>query len=331
MLRACGIVVLIWSGWWALAAFGLSSGIDTWMADRRAMGWQAEATDVHVSGYPLSLVAEIRGPALADPQTGVAVQASTLELRAPAWWPGYATLRFPEDPILLATPLRRMFLKTSQAQADLRLHPGVSMQLDKMALTSGRWELDGGQGQLANARGITVLAEQSRIAPDTYQFNIDIPHLIPGASLRHELFIPKDWPVAFDRVKMDMTVGFTRPWDRRAVEVARPQPRRIDLRLAEASWGDLLVRVAAKLDIAADGVPSGKLSVQARNWRDILDLAVNSGSLPLQIRPQVEGVLTALAGASGDPDAFDVTLTLAAGQIRMGFLPLGPAPRVILR
>jgi hypothetical protein len=85
------------------------------------------------------------------------------------------------------------------------------------------------------------------------------------------------------------------------------------------------------LDVDADGNPTGTLSLQARNWREMLAVAEASGSLPQQIRPQVERALGLLASASGNPDAIDVTLTLANGTVSLGFLPLAPAPQLILR
>ena len=63
----------------------------------------------------------------------------------------------------------------------------------------------------------------------------------------------------------------------------------------------------------------------------MLTLAQSAGLLPSELRPQLESILSALAGTSGNPEAFDVTLTLANGRVSMGFLPLGPAPRIYLR
>jgi hypothetical protein len=137
--------------------------------------------------------------------------------------------------------------------------------------------------------------------------------------------------VTFDRFTVEADVRFDRPWDRTALEDSRPQPRRIDLRLAEATWGELRLKVAATLDVDAHGVPTGELTLQARNWREILTLAEAAGALSPDFRPQLEKVLATLANLAGNPDSFDVTLTFADGRMSMGFLPLGPAPYIYLR
>jgi hypothetical protein len=41
--------------------------------------------------------------------------------------------------------------------------------------------------------------------------------------------------------------------------------------------------------------------------------------------------LQALANASGGPNSIDVTVTAANGFLSLGFIPIAPAPRLILR
>ena len=111
----------------------------------------------------------------------------------------------------------------------------------------------------------------------------------------------------------------------------RPQPRQITLHLAEAKWGNLNLNFAADLSVSAQGIPDGTMSIQAENWRTMLDFAQVSGTLPPAFRDQAEAVLNVLAGASGNPETLDVDLTMRDGAIYLGFLPIAPAPRLILR
>ena len=46
---------------------------------------------------------------------------------------------------------------------------------------------------------------------------------------------------------------FDKPWDRSAIEIARPQPREVDLRLAEAAWGGLRLMAAGRFTVDAEG------------------------------------------------------------------------------
>ena len=325
------VFALLWGGWWYFASTSLKNGLEEWLQDRRSAGWQAEVTEIHSGGFPFALTASLLNPQLADPQTGVAFATTALDIEAPVWWPGYVTVLLPSDPLLFAGPEGRRSIEADAARADLRLHPGTALEVQELAFTSGDWSLSAPDGSLMAAQALTLRMAQAEGTPARYDFTLDAPAFEPGNLPRRSLRIPADWPLAFENLTLDATVDFDRPFDRHTVETARPQPRRIDLRLAEAAWGQLLLRVSANLEINGAGLLDGEVSLQARNWQDMLTLAVRSGNLPEQLRPQLESILAALARGGGNPDAIDVTLTLRKGNIFLGFIPLGPAPRLVLR
>ena len=90
--------LLLWSLYWAAAAWGLRTGIAAWFSEQQRQGWQAEYAGLETSGYPATHLTRISRPALADPGTGTAWRADWLELESPAIWPGQLTLRFPASP-----------------------------------------------------------------------------------------------------------------------------------------------------------------------------------------------------------------------------------------
>lgn len=325
------VLVLMWSGSWFFASSSLQNGIGTWLSERRAEGWQAEVTETRVSGYPFTLAAQLVNPAFADPESGLAIEASQLDISAPVWWPGYVSVALPQDNIVVASPLVRYFIQSDTAVADLRLKPGTDLQVEEMALRSDGWTLSTPQGSLMAAAGLTLSLLQASDDPNRYGFEFDAPAFEPGNLPRSALRVPDDWPVSFDSLAVSMDVTFDRPFDRSTIEQARPQPRRIDIALAEAQWGALSLRGSAALDVAPGGAATGQVSLQARNWQDILTLAEAAGALPSDLRTQLERALGALARSSGNPNTIDATLSLRDGRIFIGFIPLGRAPRLVLR
>lgn len=325
------LVVLVWSGWWAVASTGAVRAIEGWLAARQSEGWQAEVADIAPAGYPFDIRVALRDVALADPDTGVAVQASALTLMAPAWDLGDVTLVLPDDPVLLASPEGQNTLLMQQAQARLSVKPWASMAMEQMTASAGAWLLEAETGDVMAGGGT-----QARIIQDTentskYALDAEVEQLRPGDTLRAALRIPKDWPVTFDRLLLKSTMTFERPWDITALEVSRPQPRQLTIHQAEAVWGALQLRFAADLDVDADGVPSGSVSLQARNWRAMLMLAQNSGAISPMLRPQIERALSTFAGLAGNSETLDLAVSLRGGTVYLGFLPLAPAPRLILR
>lgn len=322
-------LALIWCIWWGVASAVLRGSVQTWLEARQAEGWQAEA-QIDGGGFPSTLVAQLKSLALADPATGVALEADTLRLEADAWWPGRARVHLPASPMRLAAPDGRAELLMDQGLMTLQLAPSAALTLRDLSWTSGPWGISQPAGSLVSADAL-ILAMQQTEAPKTYTFDINAQTLAPGTRLREALRVPTDWPLAFESFRADMTVTFDRPWDLRALEDRRPQPRQVVLSLAEAAWGTLRLNLAADLEVDAEGIPTGEIRIQARNWRTMLDLAQTAGLLPPQLRPQAESVLSSLAGATGNPNTIDVTLTARGGFLALGFIPLAPAPRLILR
>lgn len=324
------LLALVWSAWWGFGSFVMRSTLTTWFDARRAEGWQADMSGLAVSGYPSSFTATLSDPALADPETGLAIAADNLRLEARSIWPGHITLHLPDTPILVASPLERLYLALQDSWMALHLRPGTAGELERAAWLGAAWELTGPSGPLVSAEALQAEMVQTD-TPERYRLEFAAPAFRPGSVVREALFVPDNWPLTFDRMALRADITFDRPWDRRALDERRPQPRVIKLALAEAAWADLRIALAADLAIDAEGVPEGTVAVQARNWRTMIDLATRAGLLPPDYREATENTIERLAALSGNPDTLDLQLNLRGGFVAVGFIPVGPAPRFVIR
>lgn len=331
LIKILVVLAALWSGWWGVASMSLRASLITWLDTRTAQGWLAQTDGIAISGYPLSLEAQIKAPNLADPATGVAVSASDVWIAARAWWPGYATVRLPEDGISMAGPNAQAVLTAARALAEMRLRPGPALEVEHLSLTSGPWGMVSTGETLISAQDFRLEARQSNDQRTRYDMALTATDLQPGDALRRAWVVPQSWPVQFSSFTAEMDVVFDQPWDRSALETARPQPRQIAIPLAEMAWGEMLFRGSGSVELDSAGLATGSLSLQARNWRAILDVAQASGRLPTAVRQQVENVLSALSGANGNPESLDVDLQIDAGLLRLGFIPLAQVPPLILR
>ncbi|SPH20099.1 hypothetical protein ASD8599_00837 [Ascidiaceihabitans donghaensis] len=331
LLWAVLVLLIMWCVWWAVAAFGLRTAIETWLEDRRGFGWQAESLSHDSTGFPLRIESALTGIALANPARGVAVNIPQMSISTPIWWPGDVKVTFTDAPMQFFTPQSKASVTAANAHTDLRLHPGTSLELEGLTANAGAWDISTPDGGLYAADRLTMQMLQSPDAPQTYTFFAIAPRFTLGSSMRKELRVPVEWPVSFDRLELGASITFDRPWDIRALEDRAPQPRVIKLDLAEAAWGDLRLFAAADLEVDDTGVPTGTLNLQAENWQTMLDLAEGAGLLPSQLRTQAQEGLGLLARMSGDPTALDVQLNFRSGFMSVGIIPIGPAPRIILR
>ncbi len=333
MIRVLKILVvlgLLWSAWWYGAGYMMRRSIANWFDAQQEHGWQADYAAMSTSGYPLHLITALDNPALADPATGIAWQADWLHLQSPAIWPGWLSLQFPASPQRLSWLDRTAVIAAQDMHADLHLAPGLGLELERMALQSGPLSVRREDGTLFTAQTIAMTMVQTD-RPEVYDIDLDAAGVIAGPLLRDDPVSNSTLPETFGSLAVTMRVGFDRPWDRRALEERRPQPAAIDLSLAQIEWGPLQVKAAGNVTVDEQGFPDGQVTLKAVNWRDMLVLARESGALSPRSAAASEQVLSMLSGIGGKGDALDATLALRNGKVYFGLLPLGPAPRLILR
>ncbi|MCV6587274.1 MAG: DUF2125 domain-containing protein [Marinibacterium sp.] len=327
ILRVFLALLVLWSAAWLGVSLVMRHAVTTWFDQRGAEGWQAEFADLATSGYPLRVRTRIDGPALADPDAGTAWSADWIALQTRSLWPGTQDLSFPDTPQRLSHFDRTIALSADNMVASLDLRPRGSLELRHLGLTSEAWRLDGAGGMISQADALRAEMTQGD-TPEDYAITLVADGFQPGGDALPDT---DALPDRFDSLQLQMRVRFDRPWDRRALDERRPQPRQIQLDRAEAIWGPMLVLTAGRVDVDPDGIPTGSITIKAENWRDMLALAETTGSLSPDGAAAAERVLSLMAGLGGNPDALDVTLGLRAGNIMLGPIPIGPAPRIILR
>lgn len=324
------VLAIAWSLYWAVASFGIRRSLTAWFDAQTARGWQADFGEIESSGYPFRHLTRLLAPALADPVSGTAWRADWLEFESPAIWPGRQTLWFADTAQRLSYFDQTATVTAAGMKADLFLHPGVDLALGHMSLTSGPWEIamDDKTGLAADSLGASMVQSET---PQTYHVNFEARNFAPSEGIRRILTSATTQPDAFETLQLDMDVTFDRVWDRRALEERRPQPRRIDLGLMQATWGAMRISMAGKVDIDTAGMPAGTVSIKADGWREMLALAQETGALPEQAVGPVTRTLETLSRLSGNRNALDATLKLRNGMVTFGPVPLGPAPHIFLR
>ena len=321
------IVAVLWAGWWWIATSGLQKGVEAFWQDQRDDGLETTVQETARSGFPLKIGATLRGINITDPAAQTQLDLPQIKITAPIYWPGHVRVTLPADPIIFTAPQGPLTLTTDGMQADMRLHPGSALQLEALRGVGSNISLDAVEGRVISIEDIKAEVAQG-FTPETYAITFTATGFAPGSLLRQGMQIPDAWAQRFAPVVADMTVTFDRPWDRSALHDTRPQPRTIVINKATAEWEQLGMGISGQLSVDTAGIPSGNLRVQVRNWQRIFDMAIANTTVPQQWASTIESVLGAMSDAEG---TLDLPITLENGQMRVGFLPLGPAPRLILR
>ena len=77
----------------------------------------------------------------------------------------------------------------------------------------------------------------------------------------------------------------------------------------------------------AEGVPEGRIEVEAREWRALLAAARAGGAIRPEVASALEAGLGLIAAISSSDGSLSAPLRFSGGGMFLGPIPLGPAPR----
>lgn len=322
------VASLAWFAYWFIGAARAKSGFEDWFAARQAEGWQAETSEIAVRGFPNRFDATFSDLALADPETGVAWQAPFFQLFALTYRPHHLIAVWPNEQ-LLAFPDQRVTVTTTDMKASLVVDPAPQLPLERTNLAVEGLTLASTANWALNADALRLAMHREPDNDKAYRIALSAEGLAPP--LTRNLPNGGTLPETLKTVEADLTAGFEKPWDIRALNDARPQPTWINLAKAEIIWGQLELHAAGKVDIDSAGYPNGTITIRATNWRDILGLARQTGELPEALLDGIEQGLELLSSLTGRSETLDIPLTFRSGMTRLGPVPIAPAPRILLR
>lgn len=318
-----------WSGWWFIGAAAHDAALNGWLTQRRADGWQAEAASLETQGFPNRFDTRLTGLALADPGAGWAWSAPQLDIFMLSYAPNRAIVAFAPQQSL-AVPGARAVLRSQDLRASVRFSPGPSLALTRLSLEGRDLALEG-EGWRAAVASLAahVLQSAPASAPaDSYDLYFAAEGVAPTQQLRDLIDPAGALPDLAQALRLDARLALDRPLDRFAVEDALPQIEAVSLTAFEAQWGALSLRANGLLRADAQGFAEGEITVQARNWREMLRAGVAAGALSADLGAALETGLGFLAMLGGDRNAIDAPLKFSGGYARLGPVPVGRAPRL---
>ncbi|MEM6623809.1 MAG: DUF2125 domain-containing protein [Pseudomonadota bacterium] len=333
-LKWAGILLVLavggWSAWWLIGAQGQKAGLQAWLDQQRANGWQAEASATEVSGYPFDFRLEARDLALADPRTGWAWEAPNWVAESRAAQPTRIRITWPERQVL-ATPTGRAEI-TGQALTSLvDLRPGPSMELREVATDIQDLRLTGARGWQAGASALVAnIAERpEELGPEhAYDLRFEADTLKLPKEIVAQID-PTGWlRPAIDRVTVLGHAAFDDPLDRTTLEQGRLALRAASIREAGFQWGDMRLVVKGSIIVDDNGFPQGDIRIEADEWRQMVRLAVSSGILNRDLAGDVTRAVEFVTALTGTGDSLALPLGLSGGKIRIGPIAIADAPRL---
>lgn len=326
-----GLVVaagLGWTGWWFLGSEGQKAGIEAWLEAQRQRGWTAEVGALDVQGYPLDFKLQAADIEMADPRAGWLWRAPEIRAESRSYAPTRIAVTWPRKQVF-GGRFDMVSVTSDSMTTLLDLRPGSAMELREAAsdVTALRMVAGAGWKAGAEALGVRVAERAEDAPPNTYDLNLKAD----SVDLPRQLVARID-PTGFLKPKIDrFTVlangTFDRALGRETVERGDIRLRRATIREAGFQWGEMRLSVSGAFDVDERGFPVGQIKIEAKEWPQMVRLAVRSGIISAGMGRQVEQAIKLFVGFTGGGNDLSAPLGLADGKIKLGPFAIADAPR----
>lgn len=324
------LAALGWSGWWYVAAQAEERGLQAWLEKQRERGWQAEAEAVEVSGFPTEFRLAVDGLALADPANGWAWEAPALRATSEAWSPTRVEVAWPPEQVV-AVPGDRATVRTERMATLMDLRPGRALELREATTKVAGLAIESTAGWSA-AAGSAALRIGERpedlAPPNSYDVRVTADDLrLPEALV--DRIDPTGWlKPQVDRVTVIGHAALAEPLGLATVEEGRLALRAATLREVGFEWGEMKLVVSGAFVVDEQGYPDGSIQVEAREWRQMVRLAVSSGVIGDDTASAVTRAIEFVTALTGSGDSLSAPLNLSGGKLRIGPFAVADVPRL---
>lgn len=317
------LLTAIWSGYWFVGRGTVERAAQAFFASAPAQGLEAAHAGLAVRGFPNRFDLTLTEPRLADAGSGLAWEAPFFQILSLSYRPWHVIAAFPPQQ-RLSLGAQSLVLDSAKLQASVVVTPNTRLPLDRSTMVGDGLSLSSpSAGWTLHAATLRLASRKLTDAGDRHQIGLDLADLRPDAEM---LAFAPGLPGLVQNLRVDAEIGLSAPLDRMAGQ-SRPDLTEITLRAARLEWGELSVAAEGAVTFPA-GVAEGRVDITLRGWRLLVPVLVASGAIRAELALTVERMMETLALQSGNAEELKLPLIMAGGQMRLGPLPLGPAPRL---
>ena len=327
-MRRLTILVLalaaIYSGYWFIGAAAVERTATAQIAQMRLDGWTLDYESLNTRGYPSRFDTTVTTFNVIPPSGDLAWQAPFVQVLSLSYKPNEVILALADrqDLTLGGVP---MTLTSDGLRASALVATNTDLDLTRFTAEVGPMRADSSAGTVFSLSNALVALRAAKDAPLLYAAFADINDLALPVSLRQILDPAGNFPAILSQMTIDASITTDRKLDRNVIsDLRRPQIDAFKLNGMTLAWGPLSLRGKGEVTIDRAGIPTGQFTLEAQNWREMVQMAVNAGLIEQGVSETLENMGTILAGGS---NSLSLPVSFQNGLMLVGPVPVGPAPR----
>ena len=315
ILILVALAALAFGGWWIWGSRAVDARLAELTEELRAAGWRVDYRTDGTGGFPYRFDLDLRDLDLVSPDGSFGWQSPRMRLVAQSYQPNRLIVAADETH-RVSIPGQDLDVTVTGPRASGAVEIGETLPVseftfeaaDLRVASSAGWE-SGAASLLAALRpnggvnGYDAYARLDEVAlPETWRA------LLPEGGM----------PATIAHAVIDADLTYDAPLALSGGAVAL---ERVTLDSLAVDWGEVTLEGRGELAVDAQGAPEGEIVLRITGWERLLDLAARAG-VPIAQSSLLRGAL----GGMAEGGVLEAPITFAGGTMRMGFIPLGPAP-----
>lgn len=330
MRKLIALVVIsatLYGGYWFVGRSQIQSRLSEALVEMDAGDYDLTYDTLHTQGFPSRFDTTITNLEFSDPMTATSWTAPLFQLFALSYRPNEVIAVFPNKQTLTVDgEVFTLLTNDMRASGKVRTNASLVFQTATIEMDNPRIQTEEG-AELAMA---SILAAM-RLTPatsQTYDVFLEARSIELPEDIRRIIDPQNLQPPIMQSLRFDSDVDLTAPIELNGSSTNPIELAAISIKEFALAWGDMSVSAIGDVTPDETGLLNGSFSISARNWQQVLDLAVATGSIPEQRRLLIVGMAASIDETPHVPDTLTVTLSIIDGQMALGPIPLGAAPRL---
>ncbi len=326
-MRRLTIIVLalaaIYGAYWIIGATAVERTANARVAQMGLEGWTIHYDDLSTHGFPSRFDTTVTALNVVTPSGGLVWQAPFVQALSLSYKPNEVILVLPDRQDVTANGVP-LLVSSQGLRASAAVAANTDLDLTRFTAEVGSMSVEGAAGTVVSLADALVALRPSGDAR-SYDVFADIADLALPLPLRSLLDPAGNYPAILSQITIDANVVTDRKLDRHALAAMQmPLLDVIKVNGMTLAWGPLQLRGSGAVTIDSVGVPSGKITLEVQNWREMMQMAVSAGLIEPDVARTLESMGAILAGGS---NSLSLPVSFQNGIMLIGPVPAGPAPR----
>lgn len=319
------VAATLYGGYWFVGRSQIQERLALALEEADAGAYDVSYDSLKTRGFPSRFDTTITEFEFTDPATGTHWSAPFFQLLALSYRPNEVIAIFPPQQMFsVAGSDVTLLTDDMRASGKVRANAALSFMDATVTMDNPRFQMaDGAELAMAN------LLAATRLTPDTeasYDVFLEANTIALPQVLRGQIDPGFLQPEFIQNLRFDSVATLSAPVAFNSPDPSPTAFETLTIKELALSWGEISFSAIGDLTTGLEGLPSGSITVSARNWQTAIELALANGMLEENRRFLVTEIIRNLDETPHIQDTLTLTLSITDGRVSLGGLPIGTLP-----